>query len=263
MDNTLNFTKSTPPNAPTLELTVVVPCFNEGDIIEPLVRDWNTELLKHTSSFEMIIINDGSSDGSGRILDRLRRENKSIRVIHQLNSGHGRSVRRGYEAARGRFILQVDANGCYDSADFDRLWTQREASLVLAQRTRRIDGLLDQLLAFFTRTLGNLLFGTDLKDPNVSFRLFRREALFSQLRLLNGAADSLNCLLAVRIASERGMSVREVQVPFRARPSGKTKSGLFTRYKEWTALCRDLVSFRIAAAVYKTSLPLRTALNPG
>src|SRR3989338_8550426 len=99
---------------PQPELSIVMPCYNESAGIEPVLMEWLLFLrgLK-LSSFEIVVINDGSTDGTGRILDKLRRESRELRVFHQLNVGHGRAVRRGYETARGRYVAQVDSNGCY------------------------------------------------------------------------------------------------------------------------------------------------------
>ena len=74
------------------ELSVVVPCFNESNLIEGVLRQWIEMLVGEQIDFEMVVVNDGSSDGTGRILDNLRGEFAQVRVIHQLNFGHGRAV---------------------------------------------------------------------------------------------------------------------------------------------------------------------------
>src|SRR5439155_6811729 len=98
------------------ELSLVIPCYNEADAIENVVRDWCVSLdeLVGEGNYEILIVNDGSTDGTGRILDRIRRERKCLRVIHQLNLGHDVAARRGYDLARGRFVAQIDGNGRFE-----------------------------------------------------------------------------------------------------------------------------------------------------
>src|SRR5262249_8248265 len=105
------FTRSQVVSTQRTELSVVMPCFNESPTIETTLREWESYFSELTPSFEIIVVNDGSKDGTGRILDRLRKEMKNLRVIHQLNLGHGRAARRGYEAARGKYVLELDCDG--------------------------------------------------------------------------------------------------------------------------------------------------------
>src|SRR5581483_9301809 len=108
---------------------------NEAAHLEETLRAWETELNEQIKDFELLVINDGSKDGSGRLLDRLRKEMKNLRVIHQLNLGYERAIRRGYEASRGQYIAQVDLNGLYEPSDFLKLWeNRRDQKLVLGKR---------------------------------------------------------------------------------------------------------------------------------
>jgi len=202
--------------SPAIELSVVMPCYNEHDKIEDLLRDWDARLRARVAHYEIIVVNDGSTDGTGRILDRMRKEIKSLRVIHQLNNGHGRAVRRGYDLCRGVYILQVDPNGKYDPSDFDRLWERRESSvLVLATRTQRLDSLLKQLFSRMLRSFLKLFFGTVIADANVPFRLFRRDLARPLLARLPQTCESVNICLALLMKQQWPQNVVEVPVPFR------------------------------------------------
>src|SRR5262249_49409827 len=109
------------------ELSIVIPCYNEADAIENVVRDWCTFLgeLVGEVNYEILIVNDGSTDGTGRILDRIRKEQRCLRVIHQLNLGHDVAVRRGYDLARGRYVAQIDGNGRHEPTEFTAMWEKR------------------------------------------------------------------------------------------------------------------------------------------
>ena len=91
------------------KVSICVMSYNHGAFIQQAMES----VLSQEASFpfEIVIVNAGSSDGTGRILDQLRKDHLEIRILHQLKIGHSKSVRKGYEAARGDYIAQVDANG--------------------------------------------------------------------------------------------------------------------------------------------------------
>jgi hypothetical protein len=213
------------PPSPATELSIVMPCFNEADNIEQRVRDWTAAAHAATPHFEMVIINDGSSDGSGRILDRLRKELKSIRLIHQLNGGHARAVRRGYELARGRFVLQVDSNGSYRPAEFAAFWAKRNSfELVVGTRGPWIRGRMRRLLVGVLRWWIGFLFGNTLEDPDVPFRLFRRETVLGYLNGIPKDFEGVNLALTLLIQRDFPHGVAELRLgppapaPVKSRP---------------------------------------------
>jgi glycosyltransferase involved in cell wall biosynthesis len=239
-----------------VELSVVIPCFNEAERLENLLREWAQALETETPSFEIIVINDGSTDGSGRILDRLRKEMKFLRVIHQLNAGHDRAVRRGYELARGRYVLQVDANGCYEPTDFARMWPLRLSHpLVIAHRTHRLERFPWPLFALILRKLIQWFFGVTLQDPNVPFRLFLKEAALPHLARLPGHLDSVNLWLAVLMMRENPTTVTEVAVPYRRRPGAPSHLRLGSLAGTSMHLFSELVSLRLALMTRPSLLP--------
>jgi glycosyltransferase involved in cell wall biosynthesis len=211
-----------------LDISVVFPVFNEGDIVESVLRDWNQALIEMGLDYELIVINDGSLDGTGRVLDRLRREMAQLRVIHQLNTGHGQAIRRGYLMARGQFVLQCDLNGRYEPEDFSRLWEARENhKIVIAQRTHRLDSFSRRLFSKSLRKFTQVICGVDLQDPNVPFRLIRREQLLFFLNKLPQGWQSTNLALSIFVSKEFPSQISEVKIPFRKRALGKTSTSLY------------------------------------
>ena len=209
------------------ELSVVMPCYNEADLIEGVVREWVDQLRQEVpGAFEIIVVNDGSMDGTGRVLDRLRRELPCLRVLHQLNVGHDIAIRRAYELARGRYVLQVDTNGCCDPADFLSLWIHRhEHPLVLGYRIHRQDGLLHRLGTELLTRIISLLFRYPIKDPNVPFRLLHKQTALNYLRAFPPAIRSVNLALTVSMKRDYPQLVAEVPIPHRMRkfPRGKRR----------------------------------------
>ncbi len=208
-----------------------MPCYNESPHVEGIIRKWLALLQAEVKSFEFIVVNDGSSDGTGRILDNLRREIPEMRVIHQLHLGHPHAIRRGYESVRGRYTLQVDSNDRYDTADFLRMWEQRENYfLILGYRTHRLETWTRQ---FFSRAMQRsirFLFGTELKDANVSFRLFHSHALKAYLPEIPAGHQGVNLQLSLLVFSYHPERFGEIAVPYRLRPHGRS-------HRTFTKLC--------------------------
>ena len=207
-----------------LELSVVMPSYNELDSIEPVIKDWTAFLTENIPSFEIVVINDGSTDGTGRALDKLRKDIRQLRVIHQLNTGHGRAIRRGYELARGKYILQINSDGRYETGDFLHLWNERKnADLILAHRTHRLDNILHRTFSNAIRRTAQTLFSITLQDPNVPFRLFHRDAVMATLSKLPAHWDSVNLAMSVLMMKEAKQKVLEVKVPDRLPPNKKPR----------------------------------------
>lgn len=205
-----------------VELSVVMPCFNESEVIETLLKEWIAFLDEEVRDYEIIVVNDGSSDGTGRILDKVRREHKTLRVIHQLNLGAARAIRRGYETARGKYVLQVTSDGRYETCDFLRLWQQRqENALVLGARTHRLDPLLRRTLSHLLRRTVKWAFKQEISDSNVPFRLTRRDLATVYLSQLPPKSEAGNVMMAAFLKRDYPDRVVEVPVPHRLRARGK------------------------------------------
>ena len=226
-----------------IHLSVVVPCFNEASHIEAFVRSWVEHLSKLEIVFDFTVINDGSTDGTGRILDSLRREFKCLRVFHQLKSGHGKSIRRGYEAARGEFIFQTDANGRYETTDFPRLWEERHNfDLILGNRIHRLDPIMERAFSQRLRRAFKKI-AAPLEDPASSFRLFRREVADEFLTSLPTQCAATNLLLSAFFASRDSTRVLEVGIPHRVKRE-KERNSLGAQVGQGFSLIAELVSQR-------------------
>lgn len=232
---------------PLPELSVVVPCFNEAHLIESLINEWIFELRAQGVSFELIAVNDGSLDGTGRVLDKLRKEHRELRVIHQLNTGHCRAVLRGYQAARGKYTLQVDGNGRYEPGDFLPLWEKRhEAALILGSRTHRIDGILRRALGGMTRLLVRHVGGAPIEDPGCGLRLFSTQLAAPLLKAI--PVEGIHCNTGLSLAMHRQFpeQILQIKTPFRKRPYGNSHTPLFSAWLGLFSLGFDLIALRRA-----------------
>lgn len=238
-----------PGNSPSrpipVDLSVIMPCFNEAESIERVVREWKEVLDEEAIAHEIVIVNDGSTDGTGRLLDRIRRDTPGIKVIHQLNSGPARATRRGYELCRGRFVLHAEASGRYEPVDFLRLWERREESpFVMAHRTHRLDSWLRRLGSRILRWSLTKGFNLSLSDPNMPFRLVRRDLALAALKRVPTSARGLNLWMNVILCQLIAGPVPEVAVPFRKRISHRLRRKQETLLSQSLSTLRDLIAMK-------------------
>jgi GT2 family glycosyltransferase len=180
------------PGAAFDSLSFVLPMWNEADNILPSVdaaRQLGDELCAEGTirAFEIVIVDDHSTDATGAMADRLVRQDGRLRVIHnERNHGLGGSLRAGFAAARGELVLYTDADLPCDIGEARkalRLLRLYNAELVTAHRRHRIgEGLLRALYSAGYNWLVRRLFGLRLLDVNFAFKLFRRRIL-EQVRL--------------------------------------------------------------------------------
>lgn len=249
-------------NRSTVDLTVVMPCYNEAEHIEETLRGWAEFLDGEVGPYEIIVVNDGSMDGSGRILDRVRKEIPALRVIHQLNGGKEAAIRRGYEAARGAYILQTETNGRFDPTDFPAFWENRTANgLILARRSRPLKGWLaqghDRLLRHFVK----LLFGAEWQEPQAPFRLVSRTCLQTQLARIPRGFAQVNLGMTLLAHTENPQAIREIAVPFRFRTGLKRNPSPWYLAGSLLHVTVDLIHLRLS--LLRPRLPSQPAAEAG
>ena len=108
------------PDRPTL--SVVMPAYNEEGAIEDAVRDVWEHVFPLVPDAELIVVDDGSRDRTGEILDRLAATEPRLRVIHKANGGHGPAIRTGLDAASGEFVFLIDSDRQIPLIAFPPLW---------------------------------------------------------------------------------------------------------------------------------------------
>ena len=162
--------------AVAVDLSVVVPVFDEAGSIEALVRDLEHEIVPLFETVEVIVIDDASTDETPTILDRLASARPWLVVEHAgQNAGHGASVMRGLRRASAEWIFQTDSDGQFLMAEFPLLWERRHQSdLALGVRVQRNDPTHRLLLTRTVRLAASLLAGRRIHDVNTPFRLLRR-----------------------------------------------------------------------------------------
>lgn len=214
------------------ELGIVIPIYNEEATIESVVTEWKAVFEKLGIKYCFLLINDGSKDNTLRVLERLAEENpgKSI-VINKPNAGHGRTCRTGYDAAIAcpevEWILQIDSDGQCDPGYFPEFWSKRTTvDCVFGKRVQRDDGKARALTSKICKLGATLLGGRDMVDPNVHYRLIRKEILASALSRIPAAFNIHNVALTYILKKTEGVRWAYVPIRFRDRQGGSNSINL-------------------------------------
>ncbi|MDD5254547.1 MAG: glycosyltransferase family 2 protein [Candidatus Omnitrophica bacterium] len=204
-----------------MPVSVVMPCFNEKDVLEREVKAYYERLEALDPDFEFIVVDDNSLDGSSEILVRLAALLPRLKVYRSdTNMGYGPTVMRGYALCSKDFVFQVDSDGQFDPDDFAGLYESRDsADYILGYRRSRQDRLHRKVLSQFIRLVNAALFGVWLRDANCPFRLIRRGLLSELLKEIPPDALTPSIFLAL-LAKKKKLRILEVPVTHRPRLTG-------------------------------------------
>lgn len=180
---------------------LVIPVYNEEQCIEKVISDWREQLLSLAIPFEIQIVNDGSNDKTGKILESLKNRLSHLTVIHQTNAGHGAAVKNGYIRACQKnydYVFQTDSDDQFSSEDFIKVWERRhESQAVFGHRVNRHDPLTRKLISFSLRKSILDIFQVDIPDANIPYRLFKRDFLKNCLTVLGPGLFAPNIFLSI------------------------------------------------------------------
>jgi dolichol-phosphate mannosyltransferase len=223
------------------DLVVVVPVFNEESVIVSVLQEWRDEVARVVPHFQLLVINDGSTDGTLKALSALGWP--ELTVISHANRGHGQSCLAGYlEAARigAPFVFQIDSDGQCDPAPFRSVWERRkDAPAVYGRRITRDDGPSRRLITRVLRWSLKLLRHTRLNDTNVPYRLYHTTVAAAAAREVPATFDLANIGLALKLEPQGFI---EVPIHFRDRVGGHASVRYWGFARKARRLFRDLRS---------------------
>ncbi|MFN0087099.1 MAG: glycosyltransferase family 2 protein [Blastocatellia bacterium] len=161
-------------------ITVFFPAYNDEGSIGALVREAFSILPSLTDDYEVIVVNDGSSDGTAAVLDTLASALPRLRVVHHpRNRGYGGALRSGFDHAAKDLVFYTDGDGQYDVREMIGLipLMTGEVDVVNGYKIRRSDSRRRIVLGAIYKFLARQMFGLPIRDVDCDFRLIRREAL--------------------------------------------------------------------------------------
>jgi dolichol-phosphate mannosyltransferase len=210
-----------------VDLSVVIPVFNEEESLSPLWAELRGVLNTLDLAYEVIFVDDGSHDRSAEIIRGFRGEDSRVRLVRlKANAGETAATAAGFQAARGRWIVTMDADLQNDPADVPRLLSHMDRwDAVTGSRVNREagDSIVRRLSSHIANRIRNAVSHETIEDSGCTFRAFRREAL-RDLTLYRGLHRFVPTLLRMR-----GYRVIEVPVNHRPRRFGQSKYGVMNR----------------------------------
>ena len=160
-------------------LTVILPAFNEEANIKDVIFDIVQNIRKYIEDFEIIVIDDGSTDATLNIITKMQQLYPQLKVkSHEENKGYGCALKTGIELAKKEYIFFIDADSQFDISDFRLCWENRQKyDFILGYRKNRKDNVHRIILGRAGNFLSNLLLRKMIKDINCGFKLFRASSL--------------------------------------------------------------------------------------
>jgi glycosyltransferase involved in cell wall biosynthesis len=210
-----------------IEISVVIPVFNEVENLLPLFSELTGVLEGFQRAYEIIFVDDGSTDGSLEILEGLYQTDSHVHVVQfRRNFGQTAAFAAGFEHARGETIVTLDADGQNAPADIPRLLDKMQSGnfdFVTGWRINRKEPFFRRVLSDIANRLITRSTGVIIHDRGCSLKAFRRD-LVKSLRLYG----ELHRFLP-ELVSAIGAKVAEVQVEDRPRQHGRSKYGSISR----------------------------------
>lgn len=170
-------------------ISVFFPCYNEQDNIVRAFEQALSALEELGVDFEVIIVNDGSSDSTGQIVDKIAQSSTRVKVIHHpKNRGYGAALHSGFKEASKELVFYTDGDGQFDIKELPGLMPLiGEYDIVSCYRLNRQDNLLRKINGWCWTKLVRLFFGIKIKDINCAFKLYRRN-IFDKIVLVSTGA---------------------------------------------------------------------------
>ena len=193
-------------------LSVFFPCYNEEKNITRAVEVAISVLEKlNLEKWEIIIVDDGSTDQTGQIADELVKKYKNLAVYHQDNRGYGGALKTGFKEAKYEWVAFTDSDGQFDFSEVKLLISKADdADLILGYRLKRADSFLRKVFTFGWGMAARILLGLGVRDYSCGFKLIKRE-VFGKVQPLEGEEKVTQIELLVK-AKKLGYKFSEVGV---------------------------------------------------
>lgn len=208
-------------------VSVILPLYNEEDNIEQLVSATLSFFAQGRGVFEIILVNDGSTDGTGAIVERLSTNNKYAQSVnHSANKGYGAALISGFGVARYEIIVLMDADGQFDVSEVEKfLNLSKDFDIVAGYRIRRQDPRYRVMMGKLYAQLISFLFGISLKDVNCGFKAIKKSVLDRLEIFSTGALIDAEILVK---AKRIGCTIKEVGVNHFPRKRGRQTGANFS-----------------------------------
>lgn len=183
-----------------MRFSIVLPCFNEEHNIEGTIADVRSWYMREGIACEIVAVDDGSTDGTWRILEHLAAQQGDLRLVrHAQNLGYGSAVRSGCDAATMDYVGFMDSDGQFKAEDWSLLLPfLQEYQYVTGRRLHRADPFIRKLNAKLFGVLTFFVLGVWVRDVNCAMKVWRRE-LWPRIRPVHATGALINAEMFYRL----------------------------------------------------------------
>ncbi len=215
-------------------LSVFFPAYNEEKNLQQTVEKAVNTLKNLNIPWEILIINDGSTDKTLEVAEGLAKEQENIKVIDQVNGGYGLALRAGFANAKYEWVCYTDSDGQFDFSQVNKfIECTDDAEAIWGYRIKRQDNLLRKIFAKGWILSLFIFFGLNLKDVDCGFKMIRADVLQKIGSLESSRGGMINAELAIKIRNA-GFNIAQVGVNHYPRlagePSGASLSVIIQSY---------------------------------
>jgi len=244
------------------ELSVFFPAYNEAGNIEEVVKQALFILPKIANKFEVLIVNDGSTDSTLQISKRLAKKFQTVRVVSQENKGYGGALKRGFKEARYEWVFFTDSDLQFDISEITKFIKHVDTNnLIIGFRLERVEGWRRHLLATALKFWNRIMLGfpREINDVDCAFKLIHKKILNEVEPLFSdGAMVSTELLLKAYRAdfSFAQVGVKHYQ-RFIGKPTGSNAKVIAKAVGDTFHLQQQLLKHDISLWLARGTLPIR------
>lgn len=220
----------------TMNLSVVLPCYNEEANIAATINDVHLWMTREKISGDIIVVDDGSNDRSASIVEAMRKTIKNLKLVrHAKNGGYGIAVRSGCDSATTEWIAFMDSDGQFRAEDFNLLLPHtKDYAFVTGRRAHRADSFVRNMFGKVLGGMNVLVLGLWVRDVNCGMKLFRKD-IWPTIRPTRGVEKLFNTEMFLRLKrnSIPWMTINVPHYPRRAgTPTGGSVRVILRMFKE-------------------------------
>ncbi|OGH24782.1 MAG: hypothetical protein A3B47_00315 [Candidatus Levybacteria bacterium RIFCSPLOWO2_01_FULL_39_24] len=205
------------------KVSIILPIYNEKATIDSVLAEWEKELRKSKIDYIFVGCEDGSTDGTKELLEKLKKKYRLILDQKTFRRGYGVAVIDGINTSKTNYILCIDSDGQCDPEDFKKFWQQRQqADVLIGWRVKRRDPIHRKIYSQSFKTVFKLLFPTDVHDPSAPYVLFKKEIIMPYLPYLKYLKEGFWWGF-VGMCMKKKLSLKEIIIHHRDRKAGNTQ----------------------------------------